>query len=129
MVGTIARVMFEKGFGFIRDEAGREFFFHRSALAQWDAFDRLCLQTPTHRVLLGSVCLFWAGRVGPSMAARISPVASVDVHGDQPMRGLAPWRWICLLRCNRHAGSEQRADAFCLTAHCVMSSVVSLSLG
>ena len=30
--GTIARLLIDKGFGFIRDEAGVEHFFHRSAI-------------------------------------------------------------------------------------------------
>ncbi|MCL4813848.1 MAG: cold shock domain-containing protein [Vicinamibacteraceae bacterium] len=30
--GTIARVLIDKGFGFIRDDAGVEHFFHRSAV-------------------------------------------------------------------------------------------------
>ena len=30
--GTIARLLIDKGFGFIRDEAGLEHFFHRSAV-------------------------------------------------------------------------------------------------
>jgi CspA family cold shock protein len=30
--GTIARLLSDKGFGFIRDEAGVEHFFHRSAV-------------------------------------------------------------------------------------------------
>ncbi len=30
--GTIARVLVDKGFGFIRDEGGVEHFFHRSAV-------------------------------------------------------------------------------------------------
>ena len=29
--GTIARLLIDKGFGFIRDEGGIEHFFHRSA--------------------------------------------------------------------------------------------------
>ncbi len=37
--GTIKRVQRDKGFGFIRDERGQEYFFHRSAV-QGD-FDRL----------------------------------------------------------------------------------------
>ncbi len=32
MQGTIKRVVRDKGFGFIRDDRGREFFFHRSAV-------------------------------------------------------------------------------------------------
>jgi len=32
MNGTIARLLIDKGFGFIRDEAGQEHFFHRSAV-------------------------------------------------------------------------------------------------
>ena len=31
-VGTIARLLIDKGFGFIRDESGVEHFFHRSAV-------------------------------------------------------------------------------------------------
>ncbi len=30
--GTIKRVVKDKGFGFIRDERGQEYFFHRSAV-------------------------------------------------------------------------------------------------
>ena len=30
--GTITRLVRDKGFGFIRDSAGREYFFHRSSL-------------------------------------------------------------------------------------------------
>ena len=30
--GTIARLLIDKGFGFIRDEAGIEHFFHRSSV-------------------------------------------------------------------------------------------------
>ena len=30
--GTIARLLIDKGFGFIRDEAGVEHFFHRSSV-------------------------------------------------------------------------------------------------
>jgi CspA family cold shock protein len=32
--GTIARLLIDKGFGFIRDEGGIEHFFHRSAVRQ-----------------------------------------------------------------------------------------------
>jgi CspA family cold shock protein len=30
--GTIARLLMDKGFGFIRDEGGIEHFFHRSSI-------------------------------------------------------------------------------------------------
>jgi len=30
--GTIKRLVRDRGFGFIRDEGGQEFFFHRSAV-------------------------------------------------------------------------------------------------
>jgi CspA family cold shock protein len=30
--GTIARLLIDKGFGFIRDESGVEYFFHRSSV-------------------------------------------------------------------------------------------------
>jgi CspA family cold shock protein len=32
MVGSIRTIRVEKGFGFIKDEAGKEYFFHRSAV-------------------------------------------------------------------------------------------------
>jgi CspA family cold shock protein len=32
MVGTIRTIRAEKGFGFIKDSAGKEYFFHRSAV-------------------------------------------------------------------------------------------------
>lgn len=32
MTGTIKTLRAEKGFGFIRDSAGKEFFFHQSAI-------------------------------------------------------------------------------------------------
>jgi len=32
MVGTIARLQIEKGFGFIRDASGKDYFFHRTAV-------------------------------------------------------------------------------------------------
>jgi cold shock protein len=32
MTGTIKTLRAEKGFGFIRDNAGKEFFFHQSAI-------------------------------------------------------------------------------------------------
>jgi CspA family cold shock protein len=32
--GTLARLLFDKGFGFIRDETGIEHFFHRSSVRQ-----------------------------------------------------------------------------------------------
>ena len=37
--GTIKRIARDKGFGFIRDASGQEYFFHRSAV-QW-SFDSL----------------------------------------------------------------------------------------
>ena len=38
--GTIKRLVRDRGFGFVRDETGREWFFHRSAVAG-GAFDQL----------------------------------------------------------------------------------------
>ncbi len=32
VTGKIVRVILEKGFGFIQDAAGKEYFFHRSAV-------------------------------------------------------------------------------------------------
>ena len=37
--GTIARLLVHKGFGFIRDTSGQEYFFHRSAVQ--GSFDSL----------------------------------------------------------------------------------------
>lgn len=34
MTGTVIRLMSDKGFGFIKGEDGREYFFHRSGVAQ-----------------------------------------------------------------------------------------------
>lgn len=39
--GTIKRVVSERGFGFIVDPDGKEYFFHRSALSPSIDFDRL----------------------------------------------------------------------------------------
>jgi cold shock protein len=39
-IGTIKRIVRDRGFGFIRDEAGQEWFFHRSAV-QETAFEQL----------------------------------------------------------------------------------------
>jgi len=33
MTGTIRTLHEDKGFGFIRDEAGKDYFFHRSAVS------------------------------------------------------------------------------------------------
>lgn len=38
--GTIKRLVRDRGFGFIRDDGGQEWFFHRSAVSQ-GAFDEL----------------------------------------------------------------------------------------
>jgi CspA family cold shock protein len=37
--GTVERIVHEKGFGFIRDGRGQEYFFHRTAFA--GSFDDL----------------------------------------------------------------------------------------
>jgi CspA family cold shock protein len=39
--GTIKRLVKDRGFGFIRDAAGDEFFFHRSACKGTVRFDNL----------------------------------------------------------------------------------------
>ncbi|HKW03084.1 MAG TPA: cold shock domain-containing protein [Vicinamibacterales bacterium] len=33
--GTIKRLVLEKGFGFVADDSGREYFFHQSACANF----------------------------------------------------------------------------------------------
>jgi len=35
--GTIKRLVRDKGFGFVGDQAGVEYFFHRTAIADFDA--------------------------------------------------------------------------------------------
>ena len=35
--GTIKRIVSEKGFGFVADESGQEYFFHRSACQSFDS--------------------------------------------------------------------------------------------
>lgn len=39
--GTIKRVISERGFGFIADTDGKEYFFHKDGLASSVDFDRL----------------------------------------------------------------------------------------
>ncbi|HJO39485.1 MAG: cold shock domain-containing protein [Vicinamibacterales bacterium] len=39
--GTIARLLIDKGFGFIRDEGGIEHFFHRSSVRGGVVFELL----------------------------------------------------------------------------------------
>jgi cold shock CspA family protein len=34
--GIVVRVFPDKGFGFIRDQKGTEYFFHRTACREWD---------------------------------------------------------------------------------------------
>ena len=45
--GTIKRLVRDRGFGFVRDEGGQEFFFHRSAVRD-GSFEQL---TEGQRVL------------------------------------------------------------------------------
>jgi len=63
MQGTIARIVPERGFGFITDQDGREYFFHRGALMGVD-FEDL------------------APGVGVEFAAR--PPEAGDEHGEHP---------------------------------------------
>jgi CspA family cold shock protein len=39
--GTVKKVVSERGFGFITDDNGKEYFFHRSAVDASLSFDRL----------------------------------------------------------------------------------------
>jgi CspA family cold shock protein len=41
MTGTIAKVMSDKGFGFIEGEDGQEYFMHRSAVRDGSVFEQL----------------------------------------------------------------------------------------
>jgi CspA family cold shock protein len=36
VTGTIKRLVSEKGFGFVADQKGQEYFFHQSACASFD---------------------------------------------------------------------------------------------
>ena len=49
--GTIARLLIDKGFGFIRDEGGIEHFFHRSSVR--GAVFELLREGHFHAVLVG----------------------------------------------------------------------------
>ena len=57
--GTIARLLIDKGFGFIRDESGIEHFFHRSAV-RGAVFELLRegqrVEFSTRRVCEGAPC-------------------------------------------------------------------------
>lgn len=39
--GTIKRLVRDRGFGFIKDDGGQEWFFHRSAVSGDAAFEQL----------------------------------------------------------------------------------------
>ena len=41
MTGTIAKVISDKGFGFIQGEDGQEYFMHRSAVRDGSVFEQL----------------------------------------------------------------------------------------
>ena len=41
MTGTVAKVMSDKGFGFIQGEDGQEYFMHRSAVRDGSVFEQL----------------------------------------------------------------------------------------
>lgn len=47
VIGTVKRVVPERGFGFITGEDGQEYFFHRTALSSSLSFETL---TPNQRV-------------------------------------------------------------------------------
>ena len=52
-------------------------------------FDRLCLKTHGKPSLLGSPMIYWAGRVGSMVAARMGLVAArLCFGGDKPLRRL-----------------------------------------
>lgn len=46
MRGTIARLVRDRGFGFIKAEDGIEYFFHRSSCARNSPFDALQEEDP-----------------------------------------------------------------------------------
>jgi CspA family cold shock protein len=39
--GTVKRLVSDRGFGFLTDERGNEFFFHRTGLTDTREFDRM----------------------------------------------------------------------------------------
>jgi cold shock protein len=62
--GTIKRLILDKGFGFVADESGSEYFFHQSA----------CQGTPFDQLREGQAVTFQTGQ-GPKgpRAERVTP--------------------------------------------------------
>lgn len=46
MTGHVIRLVRDRGFGFIRDEEGNEYFFHRSGCVDGTTFEQLYEQVP-----------------------------------------------------------------------------------
>ena len=74
--GTIKRIVSEKGFGFVADEAGQEYFFHQSACQSFDSLRE------------GQAVTFRPGRA-PRVRA---PRTSANSSASAPFRGRALWR-------------------------------------
>ena len=49
--GTIKKIVADRGFGFISAEDGKEYFFHRSAVANFDSWRRATPFTCTSNLL------------------------------------------------------------------------------
>ena len=60
--GTIKKIVADRGFGFISGEDGKEYFFHRSAIANFDALrGGDCIRNADDWKHIGSVAI----RFGP----------------------------------------------------------------
>ena len=67
--GTIARLLIDKGFGFIRDESGVEHFFHRSAVRGAEALTSTRLPIARTFAAIGSPGATSIARRAPSWRA------------------------------------------------------------
>ena len=75
--GTIKRIVADKGFGFVADESGQEYFFHQSACQSFDSLRE------------GQAVTFQTGQ-GPK-GPRAENVRESSA-ASAPFRGRAPWR-------------------------------------
>ena len=85
MTGTIARLQLEKGFGFIKDNAGQDYFFHRSAVVG-EGMENL------REVTRSSSPLARGRKVRALKACGVRRLRSIDrpiAHPDEPNHGTA----------------------------------------
>ena len=66
--GTIKKIVADRGFGFISGEDGKEYFFHRSAIANFDALrggERVSFEiepSPWKSMILATIAVQLVGR-------------------------------------------------------------------